>query len=205
MGFLSRYKIYMRQKKWRSLNAHNDTTIDKESPLFDFSHVTVGKRTYGKLHVVDYSDKEVHLKIGSYCSIACGTKFLLSGEHYTNTISIYPFKVKCFGEQKEGKTKGDIIIGDDVWIGENSLICSGVKIGQGAVIAAGSVVTKDIEPYSIVGGSPAHFIKYRHDEEIRKRLLKIDLVKLFDSFTSKDINKIYQPLSKELLDEFIKN
>lgn len=203
MLLLSFLKKTLRQKKWRKLNLHNDTTIDYDSPLFDFSHVSVGKKTYGKLHVVDYAPYEVHLKIGSYCSIACGTKFLLSGEHFTDTISIFPFKVKCFGESAEGKIKGDIVLDDDVWIAENSIICSGVHIGQGAVIAAGAVVTKDVEPYAIVGGNPARLIRYRFKENLRDKLQKTDVVKLFDSLKKEDIPLIYESLTEEKLEKFI--
>ena len=138
--------------------------------------------------------------IGSYCSIAEGVKFLLGGEHQINSISTYPFKVKVFGYKLEAGTKGSIIIKDDVWIGANAIICSGVTIGQGAIIAAGSVVTKDVEPYAIVGGNPAKVIKYRFDEEIRKKMLGIDIVRLFDGFVKDDISFIYQKLDENKLD-----
>ena len=118
-----------------------------------------------------------------------------------NTISTYPFKEKNFGAVNEALSKGDIIIGDDVWFGTNALICSGVKIGQGAVIAAGAVVTKDVEPYAIVGGNPAKLIKYRFSEPLRKRLCNIDLVKLYDKFTKEDIDLIYSDLNEETLDK----
>ncbi|MCQ2597745.1 MAG: CatB-related O-acetyltransferase [Treponema sp.] len=204
MLFISFLKKMYRNRKWRENNIHNETTIDYDSPLFKFNHVSVGKKTYGKLHVVDYAPGDVFLKIGNYCSIACGTKFLLSGEHYIDTISIFPFKVKCFHEEAEGKTKGNIIIDDDVWIAENSIICSGVHIGQGAVIAAGSVVTKDVEPYAVMGGNPAKLIKYRFEEIIRNKLLNIDIVKLFETFSEKDISDIYSPLTEEHLDKLLK-
>ena len=71
--------------------------------------------------------------------------------------------------------KGDIVVGDDVWIGENAIVCSGVTIGQGAIVAAGAIVTKDIEPYAIVGGNPAKVIKYRFNENIRKKLIQINI------------------------------
>lgn len=75
-------------------------------------------------------------------------------------------------------SKGDIVIHDDVWIGYGAIITSGLEIGQGAVIAAGSVVTKNIPPYAIVGGNPAHIIRYRFDEELRLKLCTLDLSKI---------------------------
>ena len=118
---------------------------------------------------------------------------------------MYPFKEKNFGLENEALSKGDIIIGDDVWMGTNALICSGVKIGQGAVIAAGSIVTKDVEPYSIVGGNPAKLIKYRFDEPIRKKLCSIDIIKLLDSFTKEDMELMFKDLDEKTLEEILKN
>jgi tetrahydrodipicolinate N-succinyltransferase len=127
----------------------------------------------------------------------------LGGEHKVDGISTFPFKVKCFGYEMEAGSKGDIIIGDDVWLCTNAIICSGIKIGQGAVVAAGAVVTKDVEPYAIVGGNPAKVIKYRFGEKIRNKLQEIDLIKLIDSFKKEDINDIYTPLSEEILKKMI--
>lgn len=186
--FINRIKLYLFKRLYRKHNAHNETYI---ANFCDISRINVGKKTYGTLHVVDFTPEDVKLVIGSYCSIAGGVQFLLGGEHQINSISTYPFKVKVFGYKSEAGTKGSIIVKDDVWIGTNAIICSGVTIGQGAIIAAGAVVTKDVEPYAIVGGNPAKVIKYRFDEEIRKKLLGIDIVKLFDGFKEEDIKDIY--------------
>jgi serine acetyltransferase len=99
----------------------------------------------------------------------------------------------------EAGSKGDIVIGDDVWIGTNAIICSGVKIGQGVIVAAGAVITKDVEPYAIAGGNPAKVIKYRFDEELREKLVKVNVCQLFNSFTKTDIDLLYAPLSEEIL------
>jgi acetyltransferase-like isoleucine patch superfamily enzyme len=163
---------------------------------FRIEKVTVGKKTYGDLNVTDFSSADTKLIIGSYCSISPGVRFLLGGEHRIDCISTFPFKVKCFGHKWEARSKGDIIVGDDVWVGANAVICSGVKIGQGAVIAAGAVVTRDVEPYAVVGGNPADVIKYRFGEEYRKKLLATDIVKMFDGFTEKDIEAIYKPIDE---------
>jgi len=186
--FINRIKLYLFKRLYRKHNTHNETHI---ANFCDISRIHVGKKTYGTLHIVDFTPEDVKLIIGSYCSIAEGVQFLLGGEHEVHTISTYPFKVKVFGYTSEAGTKGSIIVKDDVWIGSNAIICSGVTIGQGAIIAAGAVVTKDVEPYAIVGGNPAKVIKYRFDEEIRKKLLGIDIVKLFDGFKEEDIKDIY--------------
>ena len=194
-------KFKLKQRKWRKLNRDNQTVMLND---FRFEKVVVGKKTYGNLYVVDYSNDYTELRIGSYCSIACGVKFLLGGEHSLNTISTYPFKVKEFGiATYEASSKGDIIVGDDVWIGENALICSGVNIGQGAVIAAGAVVTKNVEAYAIVGGTPARVIKYRFESIMCERLSKINVKRLFSSFNNSQVEDIYAPLSDQNFYKFL--
>lgn len=125
----------------------------------------------------EFGDK---LVIGKFCAIASGVKFIMgSANHRINSVTTYPFNV--FGGSwaevtkphlSELPHKGDTIIGNDVWIGRESVIMPGVKIGDGAIIGAYSVVTKNIEAYSVVGGNPASFIKYRFDKELRELLLK---------------------------------
>ena len=127
-----------------------------------------------KYHFDFINDK---LIIGKFCMIASDVKFIMNGgNHLTEAISAYPFAI--FGEgwkdAMEGKSypnKGDIIIGNDVWLGYNSTIMAGVKIGDGAIIGANSTVTKDVEPYTIVGGNPAQVNKKRFSEEKIKELL----------------------------------
>jgi len=118
------------------------------------------------------------LLIGKFCSIACKAKFLMaSGHHTTRSLSTYTFPV--FYEQWEldinhiteaWDNKGDIIIGNDVWIGFDAVIMSGVKIGDGAVIGTRSVVTKDVPPYTIVGGVPAKVIRKRFSNDVITKL-----------------------------------
>ncbi len=182
------------------MNAHNHTSIKN---FCDLSKVVVGRKTYGEIYISDSSAFDTKLIIGSYCSIASGVQFLLGGEHNINTVSTYPFKVMCFGHKREAGSKGNIVIKDDVWIGQNAIVCSGVTVGQGAIVAAGAVVTKDVEPYSVVGGNPAKIIKYRFEEKLRERLKKTDVAKLFDKFEEKDIDKIYSELNEDLLDKIL--
>ena len=121
------------------------------------------------------------LKIGKFCSIACGAKFLFnSANHALDSLSTYPFPLffEEWNLEKEKVTeawdnRGDIVIGNDVWIGYEAVILSGVTIGDGAIIGTRAVVTKDVPPYTIVGGVPAKPIRKRFDEKVIKELLKI--------------------------------
>lgn len=156
---------------WRQRNAHNQTVIRN---LFDFEKVRVGQATYGPLNIQEWGHPDEQLTIGHYVSISEGVTFLLGGNHPYQGITTFPVKVKYLGHEKEAQTKGAITVGDDVWLGHNAMVMSGVKISQGAVVAAGSVVTKDVPPYTIVAGNPARIIKYRFPELIIQKLLKIN-------------------------------
>lgn len=119
------------------------------------------------------------LIIGKFCMIASDVKFIMNGaNHLTDSLSTYPFSIFGNGWEKamEGKTfpkKGNITIGNDVWIGYNATIMAGVTIGDGAIIATNATVVKDVEPYSIVGGNPAKEIKKRFSEETIAKLLEL--------------------------------
>lgn len=121
------------------------------------------------------------LIIGKFCSIACGAKFLFtSANHTQKSLSTYPFPLffEEWGLEKEKVTsawdnKGDIVIGNDVWIGYEAVVLSGVHIGDGAIVGARAVVTKDVPPYTVVGGIPAKEIKKRFDVETIDKLLQI--------------------------------
>lgn len=178
MFYYFRHKILA--KKWRKNNSNNKTSLGEIIPLHEntLRAISVGKETYGPINCYYWEDKNERLIIGNYCSIAAEVTFLLGGNHNYKNISTYPFKVFHFGASKEAETKGPIIVKDDVWIGFGSTILSGVTIGQGAIVAAKSVVTKDVPPYAIVAGNPAKIIKYRFSEEIIKMLMKIDYEKI---------------------------
>ena len=121
------------------------------------------------------------LVIGKYCSIACGAKFLLnSANHTLRSLSTYPFPIfyEAWGTpvsevSSAWDNRGDIVIGNDVWIGYEAVILSGVHIGDGAIIGARAVVTRDVEPYTIMGGVPARPIRKRYAEETIQRLLAL--------------------------------
>ena len=116
---ISYIKIKLFRRRYRKLNKHNDTCI---IGYCDISKIQIGKKTYGPINVTDWSPSNHKLIIGDYCSIAPGVQFLLGGEHNINSISTYPFKVKCFGYDREASCKGDIIVKDDVWILAGMLI-----------------------------------------------------------------------------------
>lgn len=118
------------------------------------------------------------LIIGRYCSIAADVRFIMNGgNHPTDWLTTYPFPI--FGQGWESAmpdswpARGDTVVGNDVWIGYGATIMPGVKIGDGAIVATASVVTKDVPPYAIVGGNPAAVIRYRFDESTIARLLSV--------------------------------
>ena len=144
------------------------------------------------------------LIIGKFCMIASDVKFIMNGaNHLSNAISTYPFSIFGNGWENamEGKAypnKGNIEIGNDVWIGYNATIMAGVKIGDGAIIATNATVVSDVEPYSIVGGNPAKEIKKRFSPEFIERLLKLQwwnwdiekITKNVQNLTDLDIDKL---------------
>ncbi|MDU7337986.1 MAG: CatB-related O-acetyltransferase [Clostridium sp.] len=120
------------------------------------------------------------LLIGKFCSIACGAKFIFtSANHTLKSLSTYPFPLffEEWGLQQKDiasawDNKGDIVVGNDVWIGYEAVVLSGVHIGDGAIIGTRAVVTKDVPPYSIVGGVPAKEIRKRFDEATINKLIE---------------------------------
>lgn len=132
----------------------------------------IGHGTYGCPKVYDEGEGKT-LNIGAYCSIAPNVTIFLGSEHRVDWVSTYPFSI--FLEEAQHikghpRSKGDVIIGNDVWICEGATILSGVTIGNGAVVGNNAVVAKDVEPYSIVAGNPAKHLKYRFDEAVISRL-----------------------------------
>ena len=129
----------------------------------------------------NYPEFGEKLIIGKFCQIASGTKFIMGpANHRLCSVTTYPFNVfgGAFTENTPDHVsqlphKGDTVVGNDVWFGRESVIMPGVKIGDGAIIAAYSVVAKDVEPYTLVGGNPAHFIKKRFNDELTELLLKL--------------------------------
>ncbi|MFV8332949.1 CatB-related O-acetyltransferase [Flavobacterium sp. ZT3P35] len=155
-------------------------------------------------YLFDFNNDQ--LIIGNFCMIASDVKFIMNGaNHLTHTISSYPFSIFGNGWQeamkgKEYPNKGNIVVGNDVWIGYNATIMAGVTIGDGAIIAANATVVKNVEPYTIVGGNPAKIIRKRFSETHIKLLLEIqwwnwsiekitENVQLLTSTTVEDLKK----------------
>lgn len=188
----AKVRLHKKKQKWRKMNSHNSIIMNND---FNMDLVTVGKASYGELNVVSFGIT-TKLIIGNYVSIAQQVTFLLDVEHYLSHVSLFPFKVKVLkNTDTEAFSKGDIIVNDDVWIGYRATIMSGVQIGQGAVVAAGAVVTKDVPPYAIVGGVPAKVIKYRFPEEIMVELKKTDYSKLTEEIILQHESDLYAELT----------
>lgn len=153
-------------------------TIKRINSKVKNKYVITGQYTYGKPQVINFGEG-CYLKIGKFCSISSKVTVFLNSEHRIDWISTYPFpffSTKWTNAENISDyaiNRGDVIIGNDVWIGYGAIIFSGVQIGDGAVIGAGAIVTKNVEPYTIVAGNPAHVIKKRFDDKTIKKLLAI--------------------------------
>lgn len=194
-------------KKQRMEFLKKRTYMESES-LYEKNNASVGEFTYGVPDIRTFNKDETKLIIGKFCSIARDVKIICGGGHRLDWVSTYPFNVLVNSYKKiEGNpvTKGDIVIGNDVWIGVGATILSGVTIGDGAVIAANATVTKDVEPYTVVGGVPAHYIKHRFDKKTIEKLLEIkwwdwDYEKIYDAIPllqSGDVDQLINKASKD--------
>lgn len=203
-------------RNWFKLLFKKKTKVEEPLYLsFKFSNeyikknnVFIGDYTYGAPNI--FWGEGAALHIGKFCSIANDVSIFLGGNHRIDWISTYPFTElpnhfpKAENVKGHPATKGDVRIGNDVWIGFGAVIMSGVTIGDGAVIAAKSVVTKNVLPYEIVGGNPAKHLKYRFDENMIKELLSIkwwnwdiDIIKEnSDKLSSADFNSFFNIIKK---------
>jgi virginiamycin A acetyltransferase len=189
----------------------NIKTVVYIKPTIKNKNIIVGDFTY--FSDVDFENHVTHfyefyndkLIIGKFCQIAAGVEFIMNGaNHQMDCVSTFPFYI--FEKWNENipsldklPLKGDTIIGNDVWIGQNSTILPGVTIGDGVIIGAKSVVGSNIEPYSIVAGNPAKIIRKRFDEELIEIMLKL---KWWDK-TIEEINKLIPILHNNNL-EYVK-
>lgn len=154
----------------KNVVTHPNIVVGDYTIYHDFEDPTAFERKNVLYH---YPINDDRLVIGKFCSIASGAKFLLNGGNHTlASLSTYPFPV--FGEEwrldepasAAWDHKGDIVLGNDVWIGYEAVVLAGVHIGDGAIVAARSVVTGDVPPYAIVGGAPAGIIRWRFPDEV---------------------------------------
>lgn len=164
------------------------------------ANVNVGIWTYAdKSSRVYFYIKDDIVKIGKYCSIADNVCIFGGGEHgHRLRVSTYPFKGKMLGfkPNPDPISKGPTIIGNDVWIGSHAIVLSGVQVGDGAVIGAGAVVSKNVPPYSIVVGNPAIIVGYRFNQEIIDKLLVISWWNWDEDKVMSSVNDFYLDVVK---------
>lgn len=143
---------------------------------------SVGSYTYGAEHlrVLRWDgpfNAHCQVRIGKFCSLADGVEILTNGNHHYDRVSTFPFAelgwIPLNSETVSAYGNGAVTIENDVWIGRNVKIVGSLRIGNGAIIAANSVVVKDVDDYAVVGGNPARLIRYRFEEATRKKLLEI--------------------------------
>ncbi|PCJ70534.1 MAG: chloramphenicol acetyltransferase [Rhodobiaceae bacterium] len=166
-----------------------------------YENYEVGRWTYGRPKVMVWNP-ENNLKIGNFCSIAADVCILLGGEHRTDFISTYPFGEflrQDLGSRHEW-SRGDINIGNDVWIGRGATICSGVTISDGAVIGAHALVTRDVGPYVVAAGNPAKEIRRRFDDETITKLLAIKWWDWSDDHIRAEADTLMSNDQKQFLD-----
>ena len=182
------------------------TVKSKNIVVGDFSYFSdVDFEKHVTHHYDFYGDK---LIIGKFCQIAAGVEFVMNGaNHQMNAASTFPFYIFEGWEQEIPSTdvfsfKGDTVVGNDVWIGQNATILPGVHIGDGAIIGASSVVASDVEPYSIVAGNPAKQLRKRFDSELIAILLELKwwelpiekINALIPTLTSSDLDAVKEQL-----------
>lgn len=186
------------------------TVKSKNIVVGDFSYFSdVDFEKHVTHHYDFYGDK---LIIGKFCQIAAGVEFVMNGaNHQMNAASTFPFYIFEGWEQETPSTdvfsfKGDTVVGNDVWIGQNATILPGVHIGDGAIIGASSVVASDVEPYSIVAGNPAKQLRKRFDSELIAILLELkwwelpieQINALIPTLTNSDLDAVKEQLRQLL-------
>jgi acetyltransferase-like isoleucine patch superfamily enzyme len=162
-------------KRW-TRRVRMETTTASEVEL-DSTCLVMGQHTYGRPQVLRYRGDLNKVVIGNYCSIADEVTIFVGGNHRTDWVSTFPIRT-CFnlpGKNQDGHplSKGDVIVGSDVWLGFGATILSGVRIGDGAVVGARSVVSADVPPYGIVVGNPARLVRMRFTEAQIEELLHV--------------------------------
>lgn len=198
------YQLYLLiqfKKNWRRRNSHNFTTVKN---IFSNELVSVGRMTYGVVDVSYFSHPNERLQIGNFVSIANDVLFILGGNHQINCLTTYPLYSMLLEKNPlyDATTKGAIVIEDEVWIGTNSIILSGVRVGKGAIIASGAIVTKDVPSYAIVGGNPARVLRYRFNELEIKEIAGIFINDIPHQYIVNNIEKFYSTL--DINSNFIK-
>jgi acetyltransferase-like isoleucine patch superfamily enzyme len=160
--------------------------------------VTIGKGSYGHVRVFSW-EKSARIRIGNFTSIASVT-IMLGGEHHYLDVSNYPFKALYSGKEEESaKPRGEVNIGNDVWIGRDVFILDNLTVSDGAVLAAKSVLTRDVPPYAVVAGNPAEVKKYRFTDEEIRMLLESKWWELPEEFIKRNVELFYTRDVKEFV------
>ncbi len=163
----------------------------------------IGDWTYGLPTVLRFNPNAT-LKIGKYCAIADNVTIMLGGEHRVNSITTYPFDIIL-----RGKTWADYNchteIGNDVWIGYGATILTGVKIGDGAIIGAKALVSKDILPYTVVAGNPIREIRLRYSPDTANKLIKIAWWNWNDKKIQENMDLLISDKIEEFIDKYYVN
>lgn len=167
-----------------------------------FPQYDIGRGSYGHCRV-RHPNETTKLEIGAFCSFAAGVQIFLGGEHRMDWVTTFPFPVfwseVAGGFDSWAKTRGDVIIGNDVWIGTEALVMSGVRVGNGAVIGARAVVVRDVPPYAIVAGVPAKLVRMRFDARTIERLEAIS----WWSWDDKKIARFMPNILSDDIDAFL--
>lgn len=183
-------------KSFRKNILRHELELPDRYPRYRF-----GRGSYGGLRVKSWGEGAT-LRVGAYCSFAVKVKVFLGGGHRVDWVTTYPFTEfhdKAKGIKGHPATKGDVVIGNDVWVGTEAVIMSGVNIGDGAVVGARAVVTKDIPPYSIAVGNPARVVKQRFSQPVIDRLLEMQ----WWNWEESRIEKAFPYLLNEDIEAFI--
>ena len=193
-------------------------TVTFVKPTIRNPHIVVGEYTYiadrdFESHVTHHYDfNGDNLLIGKFCQIAAGVEFMMNGaNHQMNAVSTYPFYIFSGWEQPtpdktEMPLKGDTVVGNDVWIGQNATILPGVHIGDGAIVGCNSTVASDVPPYTVVAGNPAQPLRKRFDDELIDLLLRLrwwdqpaeDIHALIPLLTNSDLAFVKAELKKRV-------
>lgn len=191
-GIKTKIKLCLNRLRLRKNYPESQIILGNYYPL---EMLDCGRGSYGTVYI-NWNSTNAKVIIGNYCSIAPEVRFVVGSEHAVDHLSTYPFKCKTLGDSKpEAGTKGGIVLEDDVWVGFGATILDGVTIGRGSIVGAGALVTKDVSPYTIVGGVPAKAIRKRFDDEVIDVVKDFDFGKLEPSFISSHIDELYEPLT----------
>ncbi len=203
MCLIERYRLHRLNKEFHMKYGGTKLFLNQ---ICDISKIKkIGHNCYGPLNILSWDNPNEGLEIGSWVSIADNVRFILGGNHRYDEMFTYPVAFDDRDMKKtlpiENMTNGIINVNDDVWIGSGATILSGVEIGQGAVIGACAVVTKDVPPYAIVGGNPAKVIRYRFEDDLIDVLKKVDMGKVTMDFIKKHSELFVDTLDIEKVQE----